>query len=1625
MEFDNYGVRPSKRQLNSKEDNQRPRKKAIVEIDDSSEKVYKFRVLLPSGLCTGVRIRDLEFMEMPVKEFVEIVRQEHQRMMRQTEHMNQKPKRRVNWNSQELHFIDVNDNVIHNMINFRRFTPNKDHILRLNDGSTEADTYENMWDLTPDTELLMELPDEYTFETALADLIDNSLQAVWSNSVKERRLVSVELSDEKISIFDTGPGMDGSDENCIVKWGKMGTSLNRSSRGDGVGGKPPYLTPVFGMFGYGGAKASMHLGRRTLVSSKTKASTKVYTLHFQREALLSRSGSEKTWRTDGGIREPTHDEIEESPHGSFTKVEIFEPEMKGVDLGRLQCRLKDIYFPYIQCDELLKKGTITPIEFEVNGINLAEIEGGEVAITNLQSCNGPNFICQLHFSQDGPATSSQAARSSQKANARLNFVYFPIVKGKERIETILEKLKEGGKINEGFDSFSRVSIRRLGRLLPDARWHLLPFMKPKLQRGDKAHMLKRCCLRVKCFIDTDAGFNPTPSKTDLAHHHLYTTALKNFGDKPLDKGTDVNINIRKDGKEITIAQLEKQYQEWVLYMHNEYDKEAEGGEDEPILVLGPSNTKKLAVSSEVLRVHKSMPRRGASWKSGQKIKLLKGAGPGVYKNNIHATLEYILLEGFEGDSGGDARLICRPLTVPEEKGCKLTLEDDGSTKIDIGDSLSLPISVIDHDQCLAVSDADWEKQVERRCMKQASAIEILSSSDCRELGIDGALPSNSTIYAGHAPPKEVVAVVRPVSFHSGSSSKSLDQKCIVRDDFEIGLQLIYSGFCKNKEEDHLYTGYTRQSIRKGISGLYIFPVGSKCPDMFKKAGMYTFSLSLRGPRFGSVERKIKVEALSEVKSWDILSEGRSSSFIARVGSCFPSMFIACYDAYKNCIPSPSISQIKIEVRSGKRLLAVIRDTKLDMSSDKFKLIVKDMLVESHDLDCIRPSYNCTLVVSSGDEELSASVPCKVLPGDFQHLNVHPKNLDKKLVPGHVIDELIFEMFDRYGNHAREGSEVSLNVDGLCLVDYIGLVRKVDEHGRVDLSGLLKTTAGYGNKVSLSVIFGEKLIFKKDFVTEERKLRIASVVHQSYIAGSRLENMVFEIVTPQGNIDEFFHDDDTCAHTLAIESDALDVDDSVKYSFRHGCCKVRVMSLPQNEGMVRFVAYHSRYPELRVTFEVNVLKAPCLEPEIDEFQQSYGHNLLENSPVFKTPKLDNEVPCSQFSGESPLLLQDSPMLKKHVQDLVVSHLSKIKRLEENIAKYAMRIGLLEDDLEDLNDRCSALEREISLLQDSLGPISIDDSGFEHGKRQTMELIKEKEDTAASLICKIMRGDVSEKAQENFKSNILGVVALLGTVQSYPLSRILAEYLGEDRMLALVCSSYASIEMLEQYDENGDVDHSHALHALAAKSGVAITGRYRVLSLKDIRPYTGVVCDDLERKLELPDPTLPDGKIPPGFIGHAVNLINIDADYLDLRTESGYGLRETLFYRLFGELQVYETRACMFMAKNCIRSGAVSLDGGIMEDGILSLGDRQAQVHFPVFPETCLSPYNIEIVSEIDIKKLELRRMRTEIENKADFLEKLKEKYAKKMKSHQKFLEDKGESLEKLGPHLSFDENSPFL
>ncbi|GFQ01751.1 protein defective in meristem silencing 3 [Phtheirospermum japonicum] len=70
-------------------------------------------------------------------------------------------------------------------------------------------------------------------------------------------------------------------------------------------------------------------------------------------------------------------------------------------------------------------------------------------------------------------------------------------------------------------------------------------------------------------------------------------------------------------------------------------------------------------------------------------------------------------------------------------------------------------------------------------------------------------------------------------------------------------------------------------------------------------------------------------------------------------------------------------------------------------------------------------------------------------------------------------------------------------------------------------------------------------------------------------------------------------------------------------------------------------------------------------------------------------------------------------------------------------------------------------------------------------------------------------------------------------------------------------------------------------------------------------------------------------------------------IETRTKSGHGLRETLCYRLFGELQVYRDRECTMMAQSCFKDGAVSLDGEIVKaKGLFSFGHWEPVIIFPV-------------------------------------------------------------------------------
>ncbi|KMT16005.1 hypothetical protein BVRB_3g051850 isoform C [Beta vulgaris subsp. vulgaris] len=1602
---------------------------------DNEDKIYRFQVLLPNGISVKMVKRNPKDSSISLDVFVEIVKEKCYEILRQTEDF--KNRRKIFWNSKELYLEDSKGFKIRSLLCYDKFKPNKTHYLRLFDGGANTvDTFENMWDLTPDTDLLTELPEDYTFETALADLIDNSLQAVWSNGDGERKLISVEVYEDKISVFDTGPGMDGSDENSIVKWGKMGASVHRTSKKLAIGGKPPYLTPFFGMFGYGGTIASMHLGRHAVVSAKTKQSKKVYWLRLERDALLRQSGSDLNWKASGGLRDPSDREIELSPHGSFTKI-VMKPKLELPDIFQLQCKLKDIYFPYIQCDEISKTGRTTIlVDFEINGINLAEVEGGEVAVTNLHSSNGPDFVLNLHFSfeEDKAASKSPTIR---EGNARLKCVYFPNLEGKESIDKILEKLNSDGcRIQEDYESFSRISIRRLGRLLPEARWDLLPFMKPRQKKGSKVETLKRCCPRVKCFIDTDAGFNPIPSKTDLAPHDRFTKALKDLGGHTPQK-EKVKVRICRGEKQLTLQQLEQEYQNWILQMHSQYDNEYEinCGDEKPDVLVAES-IKELGITCDVVRVLKAISWKGRSWNRGQKVKILKGACSGCHKNNLFATLEYFLLEGLEEDTGGEARIICRPLGVEEEDGSVLKV-DATNRSLELRGSISLPIVVMDPGKCIPVSDNDWNCQVDKLNLKLPSSIDVLGPKQCEALEIDGGLLTDASVSAGTVPPKEVVAVLRPSNFTRSSASNDLDQKYIVRDNYEMCLDIKFkTEAAKCPKVDHIFSGTVTNTSRNGRQGLYIFLVGS-IPSLFQKAGVYSFSFSLKKSATASSELIVRVKASSNIKRWEL-------------------------------------------------------------SKDDLKL------------------------------PLRVSIPCQVFPGPLRFVNILSSESSKSLLPKQVVEDLKVEVLDRHSNHVQQGIEVELQVHGFSFLDQIGLKRKVDDHGFIDLSGLLKVTEGFGKLVSLTVICNKNVVANKKFQVEKRELKMVTVVPKLCHLGSKLKNLAFEVVNSKGDVDHTIHDSykHGRSDTLRLKTDFPGFDDSLRYAFKLGRCVIPSITLPLTEGTFCIEANHCQHLELCAKFEIRVSRSTSTEkdtlsdlrasdqlylkdrsasgsvsdaikpvtnrkrsalrdsevtvPYVEECdfasplqtqnlehgdrlpQSSYGKStsgklsiLIESkmqkkqvtvpyveeecdfaSPLqTQNPEHGDCLPQSSdgksTSGKLSILIE-SKMQKKQANitqtpdkqpdqkyglnsDIFNSPegmmpfadtctperaipsggpgLEDFESIEEEIYHYGSAIKDQEEALQWCLLRKDEIEEDLTQLQASMELLPVSQPDCSSQKEVVLGKIEEKVDSAASIYGIVTRNPLLKNRHPDFIDDVVGLVALLATVSTPALSCSLAEYLGEDQMLAIVCQSSVALTSPEKYE--------YILMSLAGELGKCIKNRQLIICLEDLKAYGGDILEtDPQRRLALPNPILPEGTTPHGFLGYAVNMIDIDVDHLQTRTYAGHGLRETLFYRLFGELQVYDTKEHMKHARGCITTdGAISLDGLIMRGrGIVSLGSSEkVSVHFPsVSQDSQLVVSSGEVMNEIEKRKSELciveKAIICESEKRCSYLKLFSEKKA---------------------------------
>ncbi|KAF8091579.1 hypothetical protein N665_0443s0036 [Sinapis alba] len=290
-----------------------------------------------------------------------------------------------------------------------------------------------------------------------------------------------------------------------------------------------------------------------------------------------------------------------------------------------------------------------------------------------------------------------------------------------------------------------------------------------------------------------------------------------------------------------------------------------------------------------------------------------------------------------------------------------------------------------------------------------------------------------------------------------------------------------------------------------------------------------------------------------------------------------------------------------------------------------------------------------------------------------------------------------------------------------------------------------------------------------------------------------------------------------------------------------------------------------------------------------------------------------------------------------------------RIQSDLEAMGIKLKQHEDSLKFLKAQKNKLDESILDLQvhmSKLNPSGTPRSDNCDANLQDEQILRHA-NSAAGVLSHVQSHHYSQASQLNSTKGVVGVVAKLGKVNDENLSQVLSDYLGTRSMLALVCKDYDSVKGLESYDSQGNVDRNAGLHGLGSSIGRTIEGHFDAISLENLRPYLGqYIAGDPQRRLNLVKPKLPNGEYPPGFLGFAVNMIQIDPAYLLCVTAYGYGLRETLFYSLFSRLQVYKTRADMISALPCISDGAVSLDGGIIRTGgILTLGSSdEVKVRF---------------------------------------------------------------------------------
>ncbi|KAG0501593.1 hypothetical protein HPP92_001665 [Vanilla planifolia] len=369
-------------------------------------------------------------------------------------------------------------------------------------------------------------------------------------------------------------------------------------------------------------------------------------------------------------------------------------------------------------------------------------------------------------------------------------------------------------------------------------------------------------------------------------------------------------------------------------------------------------------------------------------------------------------------------------------------------------------------------------------------------------------------------------------------------------------------------------------------------------------------------------------------------------------------------------------------------------------------------------------------------------------------------------------------------------------------------------------------------------------------------------------------------------------------------------------------------------------------------------------------------------------------------------------------------SLIQKEQDDLHKLTQEVKHHEDNLKFLQSHVNAIEESIHHLKDEIKDcrspsvaVEVNDNiTFVSNEKHTADNIRQLDKTAASIICQLKDQHGSVASTLRCTKDIVGIVATLGKVKDEVLSRVLSEYLGITNMLAIVCKTLEGVQALERYEKDATIDRNSGLHGIAPTIGRTLKGRFNVFCLQNMRPFAGdFLPDDPQKKLALMNPRLPNGKLPSGFLGFAVNMINMDELHLSCVTVDGHGLRETLFFNLFSQLQVYKSRADMLCALPFITDGAVSLDGGMIKgSGLFCLGDRSDDdIKFPIADARPSIQKVVEIEQQVKFLEWKKEMLSSDMQREEALLNNVKSLLKAKSDGYRKLINEellsKGQSM----------------